>query len=198
MQSLFFCSARARRRVLIIAPALTLVAAACGSVTDSIANSDTFTYKSALFSLNGSPIGAPNAINTPNGATVRAEIGYAFDIAFDLDPSGTPVIMTQRTVGSPLGSAGHMVSLQKIPGTFASVTEAPTGGWIADSVLTVAVGDVFGVRANVAACQIDVSPFMYSKIVVDSVLVSERRLWVSVVTDPNCGFRSFAPGRPTN
>ena len=185
----------ARSRALAAVLAGTL---ACGSATDPIANLDTVAYASAVFALNGTPAGAATAINTPTAATVRTDIGYAFDVAFDLDATGRPVILTQRMVGNPVGSTGHQVSLQAVSGAFGTLAEAPRDGWSVDSILTVNVGQVVAVRAGASACAFFISPYMYSKMVVDSVNVSQRRLWLSLVTDPNCGFRSFATGRPTH
>jgi hypothetical protein len=101
-------------------------------------------------------------------------------------------------VGVPLNVVGHPVSLQPMTGAFSSILEAPNGGWVADSLLTVQVGQAFAVRATSTVCQLYGSPYIYSKAVVDSVNVTSRRLWLSVVTDPNCGFRSFVSGRPNH
>lgn len=192
-------TASAPVRVVVLVSALVIAASvACSGSTDSVANLDTVTYKSALFAINGSPAGAPTAINTPTAFTVRAEVGYDFDVAFDLDASGRPVVLTQRAVGNPLGSAGHQVSLQALAGAFAAITSAPKDGWVADSSLTLTVGQVLVVRAGATACQLDASPYMYSKMVVDSVSAAQRQLWLTVLTDPNCGFRSLVTGRPRN
>jgi hypothetical protein len=174
-----------------------LLVAACSGLNDPVAGFDTATYTSDVFAINGSPAGAANAINTASALTVRVGVTYEFDIAFDLDAAGRPVVMTQRAVGLPANAVGHGVSLQPLTDPFESILVAPDGGWVADSLLTVNVGQAFAVRAAVNVCQLFGSPFMYSKAVVDSVNTTARRLWLTVVTDPNCGFRSFAPGRPT-
>ena len=187
-----------QRGVRTVASAVLLAAAACSGLNDPIAGFDNAFYNSTVFALNGSPIGAATAINTATALTVRAEVGYEFDVAFDLNSAGQPVILTQRAVGLPANAAGHGVSLQPLTGAFASITDAPDGGWVADSTLTVAVGQAFAVRASAGLCQLYGSPFLYSKAVVDSVNTTSRRLWLTIVTDPNCGFRSFIAGRPTH
>lgn len=172
--------------------------AACSGLNDPVAGFDTVRYNSALFAINGSPAGAATAINTANALTVRVGVTFEFDVAFDIDATGRAVVLTQRAVGLPQNAVGHTVALQPLTGTFDSILEAPDGGWVADSVLTVGVGQVFAVRASANVCQLFGSPFLYSKAVVDSIRTSERRMWLTVVTDPNCGFRSFGPGRPTH
>jgi hypothetical protein len=47
-------------------------------------------------------------------------------------------------------------------------------------------------------CQFALSPYLYAKIAVDSVTLSTRTLYLRMGVDPNCGFRSFAPGIPTS
>jgi hypothetical protein len=181
----------------VLAVALSLVAAVgCSGITSLSANYDTVAYQLAVFTLNGSPVGAVTAINTPTTAAVRTDVNYDFDVAFDLDASGRPVAMTQRFVGNPYGSSGHQVSLQPLTGAFADVLELPTSGWVADSALTLTAGQVLGVRTGATVCLTYASPYMYSKMMVDSVNVAQRRLWVTAVTDPNCGFRGVAAGRP--
>jgi hypothetical protein len=189
---------RSRRRFTVAVASSALLVAACEGLNDPFAGFETIEFNSQVFAINGSPIGAPTAINTASALTVRAEVGYEFDIAFDLDESGRPVVLSQRAVGLPQNAIGHGVSLQRLTGPFESILDAPEGGWVADSLLTVAVGESFAVRASAGVCQLFGSPFLYSKAVVDSISVSSRKLWLTVVTDPNCGFRSFAAGRPTH
>ena len=177
--------------------ALALAAAcACTGGTDLVANIDTVLYKSALFAMNGTPLGAPTAINTSLAATVRIQSVYDFDVAFDLDASGKTVVYTQRRVGLPLGSAGRQVGLQLLTAAFGAVTQAPSGGWVFDSTLTVTPGQVIALRTATPACQFEISPYLYSKLMVDSLNVATRRIWVTTLTDPDCGFRDLVPGRP--
>jgi hypothetical protein len=46
-------------------------------------------------------------------------------------------------------------------------------------------------------CQFAINPNIYAKIVVDSVNLASRTLFLRLGLDPNCGFRSFAAGIPT-
>lgn len=185
-----------RAQARIAAGIALVVVCACTGGTDLVANIDTVTYKSALFALNGTPLGAPTAINTALGATVRIEAAYDFDVAFDLDGSGNTVVYTQRRVGLPLGTSGRQVGLQLVAGAFGAVTQAPNGGWAFDSTLTVTPGQVVALRTATPVCQFEISPYLYSKFMVDSVNVPERRIWVTTLTDPDCGFRDLVPGRP--
>jgi hypothetical protein len=104
----------------------------------------------------------------------------------------------QKVVTSITGP--RQVLLKKVPGTDSTVTIAPTGTY-QDSTIVAQAGDVVVVQAlrNGVndACQFDISPYIYTKLVVDSVSLSTRAIYLNAVLDPNCGFRSFATGIPT-
>jgi hypothetical protein len=180
------------------AVAAAAVAAACSGTTDLVARFDNLTYQPALYALNGTPIGAPTAINTVFAATVRPDATFDFDVAFDLDAQGRAIIYSQRRLGHPAGGGGRQVSMQPVDDVFDAVNRAPESRWVPDSLLTVGVGEVVVVRVVASICQFDLSPYVFSKLVVDSIDVPGRRLWVSALTNPNCGFRSLEPGRPRN
>jgi hypothetical protein len=97
-------------------------------------------------------------------------------------------------------SSTRTVGLRKVAGAFDDLTIAPTGRY-ADSTLVVSKGEVFVVQAvrnsSGDVCQFDISPYIYSKMQVDSVAVDSRTIFVRAVLDPNCGFRSFESGIPT-
>jgi hypothetical protein len=171
---------------------------ACSGATDLVARFDNLVYQPALYALNGSPIGAPTAINTVFAATVRPDATYDFDVAFDLDAEGRPVVLAQRSLGHPAAGAGRQVALQAVAGGFDALERAPESRWVLDSLLTLEIGQVAVVRVAATICQFDLSPFVFSKLVVDSVDVASRRIWASALTNPNCGFRSLQPGRPRN
>ena len=83
--------------------------------------------------------------------------------------------------------------------TFDLVTEAPAVGYVYDSTAyTVKAGDVIVAASNSPACTSEFYPTIYAKLTVDSVRLSERRIFLRVGLDPNCGFRSFAPGIPSH
>ena len=116
-----------------------------------------------------------------------------FDVAFDLDATGKVVLYPQRRVVSGVG--GRRVGLQLASGTFESVTLAPTSGYQYDSVaVTVQPGQVVLVQAQTTQCSIELSPYNYSKIVVDSTAPAINAIYFRIASDPNCGFRSFVPG----
>ena len=92
------------------------------------------------------------------------------------------------------------VGLRKVEGAFESVQRAPTGTYATDEPQTVSVGEVLVIEARrnrqSDICTYALSPNIYSKLVVDSVSAGTDAIWFRLVANPNCGFRSFAPGLP--
>jgi hypothetical protein len=155
----------------------------------------------SVWALSGSPPSYPSAISIPRRQIVNVSAAASFDVALDINAAGQPVIYPVRLVVSTPGG-GRPVGLQKVPGTFETVTAAPRSGYETDSALVVALGETVVVQAphNIAqeVCQFAISPNLYAKIAVDSVNLASRILYFRLATDPNCGFRSFANGIPTS
>ena len=152
-----------------------------------------------VFALTGTPAAYPSGINTYIRSTVRVDGNANFDVAFDIDDAGKVLIHPVQKVVTSLGG-NRRVGLRKVDGSFASVTIAPSGTY-PDSSVVASPGEVVvvqSVRNGVGdACQFDISPYVYTKLTVDSLSLVSRAIRVSAVVDPNCGFRSFESGIPT-
>lgn len=152
-----------------------------------------------VFALTGTPAEYPSGINTYVRSTVRVDGNANFDVALDIDDAGKVIVYPVQKVVSSLTSS-RRVGLRKVDGTFESVTIAPSGTY-ADSSIASSPGDVIvvqSVRNGVNdACQFDISPYIYTKLAIDSVSHATRIIRVQAVLDPNCGFRSFESGIPS-
>jgi hypothetical protein len=152
-----------------------------------------------VFALTGTPAAYPSGINTFIRAPVRVDGNANFDVAFDLDDQGRAIIYPVQKVVSSLTST-RRVGLRKVTGAFDDITVAPTGTY-ADSIVVASKGDIVVVQSarngSGDACQFDISPYIYTKLLVDSIAVDSRTIVVQAVLDPNCGFRSFESGIPT-
>ena len=183
--------------------ALALVASAsvltaCGDSQLLQASLPTVQDAYILFALTGTPAAYPSGLNTYVRSAVRVDGNANFDVAFDIDSAGRAVLYPVQKIVSSLSSARH-VGLRKVSGTFENVTIAPSGTY-ADSTIVASEGDIVVVQAarNGAgdACQYDISPYIYTKMLVDSIAVDTRTIVLQTVLDPNCGFRSFESGIP--
>lgn len=155
----------------------------------------------SVFPLTGSGPLTPTALNTAFGTVTAINSTANFDVVFDLDAQRRVVIYPVKLVVMPLTGVNE-VGLRKVEGTFESVERAPTGSYETDEPLTVSVGEVLVIEARRNSqgdiCTFSLSPNVYSKIVVDSVSAGTDAIWFRLVANPNCGFRSFAPGLPKN
>ena len=153
----------------------------------------------SVFALTGTPAAYPSGINTFVRAAVRVDGSGNFDVAFDIDAQGRAVLYPVQKIVSSLSGA-RRVGLRKVSESFENLTIAPTGTY-ADSVIVAQEGDVVVVQAirngQGDVCQFDISPYIYTKMLVDSIAVGTRTIKVKTVLDPNCGFRSFESGVPS-
>lgn len=185
-------------------PALALVAcatflAACDDPQSLRAALPTVNDTYTVFALSGTPAVLPSAINTFVRTVTRVDGNANFDVALDINVAGKVIFYpVQKVVASP--SSARRVGLRRVDGPFDAVTLAPSGTY-ADSVIVASPGDVIVVQSrrngSNDVCQFEIAPFIYAKLMVDSVTSSNRSITVQAVLDPNCGFRSFEPGIPT-
>jgi hypothetical protein len=184
-----------RFSTLALLLAVAALAAACGNSTAIRARFRIFSDTISVFALTGSPPTYPAAINTPTAQVVRADGSFSFDIAIDIDAQGRALVYPLRLVATTFGNA-RSVGVQKLAVPFDTMLLAPTTGYDTTAATVVASGEGFLVRAASDYCALDLNKIVYSKFVVDSVNAATRMVHLRTVVDPNCGFRSFAPGIP--
>jgi hypothetical protein len=188
---------RGRFVALLVAMGATAGVDACGDVTAVRAQFENFGDSLALHAMNGSPPSLAAAVLIRGAAAVPITSDFNFDVAVDLDDTGAVVLHTVKAVASEF-IAAHRVGLNTTSDAFESVLRSPTSGFVYDSSLTVPIGRTILVDVIDPSC----SAFSFlgqnirGKLVVDSVKVAERRIFMRAFVDPNCGFRSLAPGTP--
>ncbi|HEX6966177.1 MAG TPA: hypothetical protein VF166_10285 [Gemmatimonadaceae bacterium] len=191
------------RSLLLIAGAAAI--AGCGSPTGITASLNTFSATLTVFAFTGTPLSAPTGIDTFGGRTVVTDGSSTADVIFDIR-NGQPVAIPPMALTGVASAA-----IQKVGVPFDSLLAAPLSGYNDTTVVDVNVGDVIAVRAQPAACSniLGLNPYIYSKMQVTAVNTSDttvstpsvmppRTVQVKMVVDPNCNFRSFAPGVPTS
>ena len=153
-----------------------------------------------LFALTGTPPAYPSGLNTFARSPTRVDGNASFDVAFDINADGKAVLYPVKLIVTSV-SGDRPVGLRKVAGTFDSITEAPTGTYQTDSAVVAAKGEIVVVEANRGSsgdvCSFNISPNIYTKILVDSIDVASHTITIQTVMDPNCGFRSFATGIPS-
>jgi hypothetical protein len=186
-------------KLALAVTASALVLTACGDATGIIAQLPTVTDTYKVYALSGTPASSPSGVNTYTRSVALIDGNANFDVAFDLDATGHVLMYpVQKVVTSITGP--RQVLMRKVPGPDSTVTIAPTGTYL-DSTIVAQAGDVIILQAlrngTNDACQFDISPYIYTKLAVDSVSLATRAIYLNAVLDPNCGFRSFETGIPT-
>jgi len=191
-----FPSARPLPRALILIGFAASIAA-CRGFTAIDASFQNVTATDTVYALNGGPPNSPNSINFFQGLTDRADQGFGFDIAFDIDKDGNPVIIPARALATNFSNPSS-IGLQRATTSFEAIAEAPRDGYRADTAMTVGVGQAIIVEVHdINACLYALKGQSYfSKLVITEVDPALKRIAFTVTVNRNCGFHSFAPGLP--
>ena len=145
-------------------------------------------------SLTDTPITTASGFSVSGGA-IRTDQDPGFDFAYDIEgPSetGRKVILPRAVLGiTSAGTAEPGVMLREE--AFDDIDVAPSNGYITDSTVTVALGEVYVVRSRVI-CQLGVP--LYAKI--EIISFEDNSLVLKRLKNVNCGYRSLEPGRPAS
>jgi hypothetical protein len=193
---------RALRRALSF-PVLIFavsVAAACsaGNGLTSPATADNAVLTYSVYALSGTPNTLPAAYQYTTETLVRPYVSISgainFELAFDLTADGKVLLLPAKAV-VPLPPAGSpSVGLQKMTANFDALTRAPLTGYTLDTAQTVTVGQTYALQLHNSGCVY--GDFFYVKLVVDSIIVPERRMVIRSLVNRNCGYRSLLEGLP--
>ncbi len=188
-----------RRRIRLIPPLAALGAAllvlACEDPFKLTASRSNDSLNFVVWAITGTPDEYPTALRIPQSTLVLPLPDGNFDIAFDLNPNDSLVILPVQSVVTPLLGA-HSVTFFRTAAVFDQIVEAPINGWTADSAFVVGVGETFLVKVSGSFCQFELRQEIYAKFEVESIIPSERRARLRGKVDPNCGFRSLQDGIP--
>src|SRR5690242_7042579 len=172
-----FPVARPLARGLILAGFAAAIAS-CKGLTAIDPSFQNVTASDTVYAINGAPPNSPNAVKFFDGLTVRADQSFAFDIAFDIDAAGNPVIIPVKAMATTFSTA-YSVGLQMATGSFESVLDAPKDGYRAYTAMAVGVGQTIIAESRdvFVACAYALKGQSYfSKIVVTEVDPVLRRM----------------------
>ncbi|MFN0097896.1 MAG: hypothetical protein ACKVS7_04410 [Gemmatimonadaceae bacterium] len=184
-----------RRSVWLAALAALTLVAACEDPFEIRANAPNIDATFEVWAITGSPSAYPSGVLLPQATVIRLDAAGSFDLAFDIDQDGRVMVLPVSSVVSPV-TGTRQIFFQRTSLPYNSIIDAPRDGWEADSVLLINPGQPFLVRATTQFCQFSQLQDIYARILVDSVILSERRIKMSARVNPNCGFRSFVSGIP--
>jgi len=185
-------------RIWLASAAAVLIAAGLGCGDDITLPDPIFPNvvdTTTLAALTGTPVWEESALDVVTQLLVRVDLGAQFDFAFDLSPDSGAVLRTS-SVMNLRSEAG--IALQSVP--FDSIFTAPEEGYVVDSVVPIAVGDVFVARSRFTqiACQVTAQLPRYGKFEVLAIDTLARTLELKTLMNGNCGYRDLEPGLPVN
>lgn len=191
-------SARARRLLPLVVASAALVACSQDDPFRPVATTENVVSTLNVAALSDG-VEAPSAVNFVTLRAVRPSLdasgGPNFQVAFDLTADGRVLLRPVLAVLNPPGGVGS-VGLARTGATFDDLARAPTGGFVNDTTVTAAIGEVWVVRINPGLCSFG-DPF-YAKLVVDEANLVSRRLSVRFLINRNCGYRDLTVGLPRN
>lgn len=195
------------RRAIAIGLLTSLIGAAVGACGNDSnftqdATSTNTTVSASLYALTGSSPELQAGYEASTNSFVRPLVGQFtgtvnFELAVDIRADGKVLLMPVRAVipFAPVPASGApSIALQKSTQPFDLLTRAPTGGaYVTDSVAVASAGDTFLIKVISSGCVYG-EP-LYGKFVIDSIIVSQRRMVVRAMTNLNCGgYRSLVSG----
>jgi hypothetical protein len=190
--------ARIPRRLLPAGLVLcAIVAGACDGPTTTPGTTELGTQAFFVHALTGSSLSASTALSFPAEAVTRVDGGYTFDVAFDINADGNVVLLPPEMVGqNPAGN--RLVGIISGIGTYDEITSAPLTGYTVDSVTVIGRGQAVAVQAQEPVClsSTPAAPYLYAKIVIDSIDVVGRGIYGRAMIGGDCGYRQLVAGFP--
>lgn len=175
------------------------VVALVAACDDPFASKASFTNADqpfAIAALTGADITAPAGLSLASRSVVRIDGVFDFDLAFDIDPAGKPVILPVARVGTPVGGT-RLVGLQRTTTPYETLSEAPKSGYVFDSTMVFSLGAAIVVQSQASSCSFSFTPYTFAKVRIDSINATTRTLYGHTLINLNCGFRQLTPGLPT-
>ena len=167
--------------------------ASCGDATGptTFANEEA---RLTVYALSGSAQNAPAAIDLGNveGGPVVVGPTFNFHVALDINASNQIVAYSPRALANQLTNT-QRVGFQLTTQTFDQVTVAPTKGFLYDTTMIVPANQTLLLDAGYGNCSFSLNgSTIRAKLAVDSVYLTQRKIFVHVFSDPNCGFKDLS------
>lgn len=182
---------------LLVAVTAITAFSGCGNSTGIKAQFPNRDTTLLVYALNGTPVTAPTALLIRSLSPVQVSSAFNFDVAFDINAAGEVVVHSTRAVAGQLVSA-RRVGLLFTDQAYEAVTRAPTGGYKYDTSYVMPVGKTLLVDSFEPTCSAYsiLGQNIRAKMVLDSVTLPSRAIYLHILSDPNCGFRQLTPGTP--
>jgi len=146
-----------------------------------------------IYALRGTPVDKPSGYFVPTRQVVRTD-QPGFDVAFDIDDAGTPLLYPSGALG-----LGRDPGILRVNVAFDALETAPTGNdYTVAQPVAIPAETVFVVRSAPFGgdCALTGALPRYGKFRVLSVDPAARSVTLEALVDMNCGYRDLRPGLP--
>jgi hypothetical protein len=187
-----------RRVIPVVLLVCAAIVGACDGPSTTPGTTEDATQPFFVHALTGSPLATSTAIAFPGRAVTRVDGTFNFDVAFDINAAGNVVLLPPELVGQNPGG-NRLVGIITGIGTYDNITEAPLTGYTVDSVTVVTRGQAVAVQAQEPLCLTGNpgAPYLYAKMVIDSIDVVGRGIYGRAMIGGDCGYRQLIPGFPS-
>jgi len=187
-----------RRSALLVAVGAVVALDGCGDSTAFRAQFANEERKLTAYAMNGTPPSLPSAVHVRAGSVVRIDPTLAFDVAFDMYDFGAVRVYSVRRVAGELSSVSRVGFRIDSVSPFELITKAPTSGFAYDTALALVVGQTLLIDVIDGSCagQSFLGFNIRGKLMMDSIDATRKAMYLRILSNPNCGFRSLVVGIP--
>ncbi len=151
----------------------------------------------SLYALDGTALDLPSGFimftgGSATGHAVRTDLTAAFDFAFNITPAGQAVLLPTGAMHLGIGTG-----FQTQHSSFGAITLAPGGVYVDSVAVPVDSGAVVALHSRLTTCPLGNASFYYGKLQVLAIDTLARRIDLQTLINQNCGYKSLAPGYPT-
>lgn len=184
-----------RAPLILLGIAASAALAGCGGdITLGPAVFENRTDTLQLWAATGTPVFRPSAYIISTKSPARLDQISYFDFLYDITPSGEPILLPLAAVastGTALGNPGLLPTTTP----YDSILVAQQTGYVTADTIPIRVGDVFFARSRPSsACFLGI-PY-YAKLQIIRIKDEDRSLFIRILSNINCGYRSLEPGLP--
>ena len=182
------------RSLLLISLLLGLSTAACSDANDlADATIENVERTDSLWALEGTPVSTPSGFAVEGSRPVRTDLSVDFDFAFNIEADGEHVLLPRAALGIDTANSVNPGFIPRSE-SFEAIEMPPSGGYITDQPVPVAVGQRYVVRSRVTCSNLGVPK--YAKMEILQFNDATRIVTFRILVNDNCGFRSLEPGLP--
>ncbi|MGH7656222.1 MAG: hypothetical protein ACREN6_16340 [Gemmatimonadaceae bacterium] len=177
--------------------ALVALVGACDGPSNIPGQSENATQAFFVHALSDPVLDGSTALAFPARAVTRVDGTFNFDVAFDIDSAGNVKLLPPEVLGqNPAGN--RLVGIITGIGSYDDITSAPLSGYTVDSATVVVRGQAVAVQAQEPLCisSNPGAPYLYAKLVIDSVDVAGHGIYGRTMIGGDCGYRQLVPGFP--